>query len=163
MLLKSFDAPILYSFITVYNVNLPNPFNDWTKKHVQQGFSWRPQSVSFGLVNDPIEARVSIFTEIEIKTKPFAERAILVPFVVTATGQVEITGMDQGVRTELDAGNYALLFETGKSGNESAWVDFTFVRQEKVIPMILIRENALNPEEPLLMDAEAAVMPASMP
>ncbi len=86
MLLKSFIAPILYSSITVYNVNLTNPFNDWTENHVIQGFSWRPKSVSFGLPNDPIEARVSILSDTKINPKPIALRAILVPFVILAPG-----------------------------------------------------------------------------
>jgi hypothetical protein len=42
-----FAIEILYRQIAVFRSRLEHPFNDWTPRHVKQGFSWRPGSVSF--------------------------------------------------------------------------------------------------------------------
>lgn len=36
-----------YNQVAVFSSGLANPFNDWEERHVGQGFSWRPESVSF--------------------------------------------------------------------------------------------------------------------
>jgi len=36
-----------YSQMCVFDPALEHPYNDWTAAHTEQGFSWRPGSVSF--------------------------------------------------------------------------------------------------------------------
>lgn len=38
---------VSYSQLGVFVAGPLKPFNDWTDKHVAQGFAWRPESVSF--------------------------------------------------------------------------------------------------------------------
>jgi len=45
-----FELGILYTTIAVMQPG--EDFNDWNNTHVNQGFSWRPMSVSFGTLSD---------------------------------------------------------------------------------------------------------------
>lgn len=158
MFLLSFETAIMYSLISVFNANMVNPFNDWTETHAHQGFAWRTESVSFGLINDPIEAIVRVNVGGEIKPQSGAERAIVVPFTVVAPGKVEIAGLDRGEKVDLNIGTYALLFETAKIDEERAWINLTFVPSEQTDPRILIKDEALTPPNPLLMEARPATI-----
>jgi hypothetical protein len=42
-----FNLNISYSQLAVFDASLDQPLNDWTPEHADQGFSWRPRSVSF--------------------------------------------------------------------------------------------------------------------
>jgi len=42
----NFTVVVLYRTLALYDRALENPFNDWTREHWAQGFSWRPGSVS---------------------------------------------------------------------------------------------------------------------
>ena len=43
----NFTLDISYSQLVVFQKGMENPFNDWENTHVDQGFAWRPGSVSF--------------------------------------------------------------------------------------------------------------------
>ncbi|NTJ44619.1 hypothetical protein G6L28_18655 [Agrobacterium larrymoorei] len=44
---KVFPLFVSYQQVAVFNESLDAPFNDWEPRHISQGFSWRPNSVSF--------------------------------------------------------------------------------------------------------------------
>ena len=43
---------IVYPQICIFDFKIFDPFNDWSTKHIQQGFSWRNENVSFGPLQD---------------------------------------------------------------------------------------------------------------
>lgn len=149
-----FDLDVSYSQIAVFNGNLDNPLNDWTDQHVAQGFSWRPESVSFktlvevGLVS--VEARIS-----KSLPTPSGTRAITVPFTCSEAGKVEIASIADGRDTSIPPGSYQLLFETGMS-DETSWCRLTFIPNGSMVPQILIPDQEVAYSDSLLMDAESA-------
>jgi|ERR671922_2358209 hypothetical protein len=42
-----FDLYVTYGHIVVFDPDVERPFNEWRQQHFDQGFSWRPGSVSF--------------------------------------------------------------------------------------------------------------------
>lgn len=142
-------------------------FNNWSQKSYQQGFTWRPRSVSFltleeGLVQ--VEAHTA--TTVDIRTD--AVRVIVVPFDSSGTG-VEITGIYEGAKRlfQLPEGRYALYCEQGFTGRmvspsqdepdvtlREVWCRLTWVPDPAPIARILRHDTGLNPPSELVMDGE---------
>ena len=99
-----------YGQVCVFDPALEHPYNDWNAAHTEQGFSWRPGSVSFAA--QPADAEVTI----EIQNGgalPDAEHSlalIRVPFDVPPSGVIEVGSIMSGVEVCLPAGAYALYF-----------------------------------------------------
>jgi hypothetical protein len=174
MLLKSFELGVSYSFIAVQNLDFP--MNDWREKHVLQGFTWRPESVSFGMLNSCTKCSVDVWIKKELSINPETVRAIQVPFTVSSPDGIVF----RDVGDELDVnlinlpeGVYSLIFETGFKEEYRdtpdyqgrlvvllpTWCRFTFIQKEpheKVEAEILRTDQNLSPLYPLLMEADPA-------
>jgi Competence protein J (ComJ) len=176
MLLNSFDVITLYSLISVFEPSLEDPHNDWSDQQVLQGFSWRQECPSFGMLNSCTLTSVEIWKMLNFEMKEDTVRAIQVPFTVISTQGVTV----QGIPTEPDTnlipilpGSYALIFETGFKEEYRddpeyqgrlvvllpTWCRFTFIpkkSQEVVEAEILRADSNLSPTYPLLMEADPA-------
>jgi hypothetical protein len=152
-----FNLSIAYSTIAVFEPTLDHPFNDWTNKHIYQGFSWRKESVSFRTLRDYGIAKVQTVIANELKIAPDITRAILVPFEVASSGRVEITSIDRGEVIEIPSGSYALVYQARVLNAKEELCLMTFIPAiEPVEPHILRTDPLLSPEYPLLMEAQAA-------
>ena len=60
----SFMAVFVYSMLNVFLPDLTHPYNDLNSIHARQGFSWRPESVSFGTI-DPTRCATRCSSEVE--------------------------------------------------------------------------------------------------
>jgi Competence protein J (ComJ) len=154
--MQTLKLNLSHSTIAVFDPHVANPFNNWTDQHVKQGFSWRKESVSFSTLRDHWIAKVEVVLADEIKLAQFTERAILVPFAVQESGQVEISSIDKGEVINIPAGNYALIYETAVLSQAEEWSRLTFMPDEKAEAKILRTDHALSPDYPLLMSAEPA-------
>jgi hypothetical protein len=155
--MQTFDLSILYSTIAVFTAGLDHPFNDWTDRHVKQGFSWREESVSFSTLRDYGVAKVQVVMAGAVEIAPDVSRAILVPFTVVESGKVEVTSIDRGKEVTLPSGNYALIYQAKVLNENEELCLLTFVpSREKIEPEILRADPQLLPEYPLLMSARAA-------
>jgi competence protein J (ComJ) len=168
MRIASFIVSIVQNTLAVYIFDLENPFNSWSKRATAQGFSWRPESVSFLLPEDG-EVPVEVHIEREVLLRPDAVRCILVPFNVPPDGRVEISGIYEKANrfVEVPEGTYSLVFQVGsREANHDAdnkpegtalnWCVLTFVPSESTQPAILRRDSELNPSEPLVLDGKPA-------
>lgn len=63
----SFTLDISYSQLAVFQKGMENPFNDWEDTHVNQGFAWRPGSVSFGSLLADEESFIQINTKSQVE------------------------------------------------------------------------------------------------
>jgi hypothetical protein len=103
---------VSYGQLAVFASSLQQPFNDWTDRHVAQGFAWRPGSVSF---RSMVEAgRHTIETEVANHVgvvHPDAVRVVEVPFEVPADGSVDVGSIAETVPLSLPAGLYLLHCE----------------------------------------------------
>lgn len=154
---ETFDFFITYSQLAVFDPDLEEPLNDWREVHVTQGFTWRENSVSFGLLIDigrlPFEVRQADAIELCLE----AVRAIVVPFVVPPSGKVGLSDVVNEGMTTLPPGPYALVFETAfltDDPEDGTWVRLTFVSDESATPAILRADDGLNPPEILDMHAD---------
>ena len=153
-----FEIEVLYSQIAVYWSKLEEPFNAWTAQHVDQGFSWRPGSVSFrSLVESgPHSIEVKI-CEHAGDVSPGAVRAIEVPFEVPDDGAVEVGSIIDSVPLNLPVGSYRLRCEFlgPREGIECLRLIFS---SADPLDFALSRIDAgLSPGDVLVTTAEAAV------
>ena len=152
--MASFQFSISYSQIAAFNADLDSPFNDWTDRHVAQGFAWRPQSVSFKTLVESGPAAVEVNVLDEIPTFD-AIRVISVPFHCPEGGTIEIASIADSAVTNVPPGDYQLVFQTGFQG-EDCWCRLSFVSHSVTNAEILIWDGTEQPEEPLWMEAEPA-------
>lgn len=153
-MLQVFELVITYGTIAVFDPSLSDPFNDWADEHITQGFSWRPESVSFRTL-DSGRSQVKVQRADDIQLDPNTQRAILVPFSVGSSGLIEVASISEGQQVNIPEGKYGLLFETGYS-DDIMWCHFTFVPDENAEARILRADAELTPTYPLLMDAQPA-------
>jgi hypothetical protein len=165
MVIATFNLTLAYGTIAVFDPDLENPFNDVTDSYLAQGFSWRPGSVSFFKHEPCDEVALEVRVGEPQAPRPDAARAIRVPFTVPASGRVEIGAIPSGHVIELPAGNYALLYETGRLPAADAkeelwwgrcWCRLIFSEQIDPEPAILVADNEMQPSYPLLMNARPA-------
>jgi hypothetical protein len=145
------DFLVTYRQITLFNTNLKDPFNEWTKAHIQQGFSWRPSSVSFDTLEDGkfevkykcLDPTTKIYSEtIE---NPDAIRIIRVPFNVYE--KVEIASITESKIIEIDHKEYDLLYLLFK--NTILFLFLPFTNDAEIIKM----RDKEPPECELIMTA----------
>ncbi|NJK64983.1 MAG: hypothetical protein HC921_21785 [Synechococcaceae cyanobacterium SM2_3_1] len=144
-----------YSQVEIHQSDLELPGNMWEEEHVNQGFSWRPGSVSFGLLIDTGYVHTKIYLSNIVGTDKEPERRIVVPFRVSPSGLVKVSDTVRDELIEIPQGNYRLTFEVGRLDKENEWCNLYFYPQEKVTPEIFVSGD-LNPSYPLLMHANPA-------
>jgi hypothetical protein len=168
MLASSFTVSVVQNTLAVFVHELESPFNTWSPEATAQGFSWRPQSVSF-LVPEDGDVPVDVYIERTLLLRPDALRAIRVPFKVPPDGIVEISGIYEKANrfVQIPEGMYSLVYQLGyrsASGNADGttesetliWCTLSFLPSDSTQPAILRRDSELHPSEPLLMDGEPA-------
>lgn len=152
--MKVITLNVSYSQVSVFNGALENPFNDWTDRHVEQGFSWRPESVSLKTLieNGPATVEIQIVDSI---VQPTGQRATSFPFTCPEGGWIEIASIADATIADIPVGSYQVVFETGFRRNEY-WCRFSFLRNGGDHAEILKWDAGSAPDGPLLMDAKPA-------
>lgn len=150
----SFDIPVTYSQIAIFNSNLENPFNDWNDDQVNQGFSWRNESVSFKtLVNDAV-LRVEFDKVDRFTPAEGSERIISVPFKCNDEGEIEVASITDAQPISLEPGSYQVIFEAGSLPDQ--WCRISVVANGDLDPKILLADSEIAPRHPLVMEAYSA-------
>lgn len=149
---------VSYSQIAVFDHSLENPFNQWTDKHVAQGFSWRPGSAAFRTIAEGGRHLVTVTVDIaEDEPPPSAVRIIDVPFEVPADGAIEIGSISDSSLLDIPSGLYRLRFECyNPVSGEPARLSFLFIRNASPTFHIVRADSELIPGEDLLLTASAA-------
>ena len=161
MHIKTFWLFPNYNTISVFNHFMEEPFNDWTLELFRQGFSWRPQSVSFRCLSSLGQLLVNVSTEDEMTVNRNYKRAIIVPFYVNENKKVSfsdaITSFEAEEAIYLDSGWYKLLFCIGWEQDQQ-FCDLKFLNPEIAASTaeIHILDDELSPEYPLVMNAHPA-------
>jgi hypothetical protein len=89
--LATFSVEVSFSQLAVFASSLLNPFNDWLDRQVEQGFAWRPGSVSFRSIAEGGLHTVELRAVDHMgRLDPQATRAIEVPFDVPDDGAIEV-------------------------------------------------------------------------
>lgn len=155
---------INYRTLTVCQHGVSNPFSVWTQTHVDQGFTWRPQSVSFAtLESDSSSPRIGVAVQDSYSYSDSSRslRIIRVPFQLTSQG-IEVTSpLSESWQIELPPGNYSIYFAIEVDANgtkDEPWLyRLTFVGVSHSEPAQILRAGEdLNPPDELNMSAEPA-------
>jgi Competence protein J (ComJ) len=150
--MATFQMFASYSQISVFDPSLEKPFNNWTSRHVAQGFAWRPGSVSFKTISESETCDVELLSgEDEIPVLPHAIRVIEVPFLIPSDGLIEVASISEGERIELRPGPFQLKFEALGSK-----IRLIFTRGAEPRFVVLRADADLAPAIPLLETAEPA-------
>jgi Competence protein J (ComJ) len=150
--MEAFNLSVSYSQIAIFDGRMNNPFNDWTDTHVQQGFSWRPESVSFKTLAEYGTFKVEVVAIPAFKARFDTIRAISVPFLVKEGSLIEVASIGSSKVIKILSGTYELFFETGLD-SEINWCRISFCRKA-TLPTdakIIIQDEELSPNYPLLM------------
>lgn len=149
---------VSYAQLSVFASSLPHPFNDWTDRHVLQGFAWRPGSVSFrSLVEAGLHSiEVDVVDRIG-NVHDDAIRVLDVPFEVPSDGEVEIGSIGETIPISLPAGSFLLRCEFLQSAHRAGeQVRLTFARNDTPRFEVVRADSELMPHGELLIDAEPA-------
>ena len=138
-----FEIDVSHLQIAIFHAGLENPFNQWTQAHTDQGFSWRPESVSFRPLDDG-KAATYVETVRELALRPDTIRAIQVPFRVPENDLIEIGSIIESRVIEMKPGTYQLLYQTGFDKQDVMWCEFGFRETEKPTFQILRADEELS-------------------
>ena len=152
--MHQFTLEIAYSQIAVFNPSLDQPFNNWTEAHFDQGFVWRPQSVSFRTAARTGFGAIKVGRVGTPQLREDALLAIRVPFVLSEP-RLEVASVFKGETLPFEPGEYSLYFQTGREGI-SPWVTLEVVPGKIDGAEILKGAEHLKPGSELLMTAEPA-------
>jgi len=154
----SFGVEVSFGQLAVFVQSLRQPFNDWTDRHVSQGFAWRPGSVSFRSVAESGWHQIEIVVADRMgAVHSEAVRVIEVPFQVPEGGAMEIGSISASVPLSLPAGAFLLRCEFLKpadSGGERARL--TFARGEALRFAVVRADADLSVSGDLLTTAQPA-------
>lgn len=124
---ETFEIEVSYTQLSVFSSDVNEPFNDWTDEQVDIGYSWRPESVSFGMDDDGVH---SVTVSLEPHMPPGAEAALRtfdVTLEVGAGNEVEVASIGDFKRLPLRKGSYHLRCEVFSSEGRKTHVHLTFV------------------------------------
>ena len=153
---NEFDLDVSYSQVTVFHAGLDEPFNDWTDDHVNQGFAWRRESVSFKTLIEAGQHRVELVISDEFQpVGSGVVRAILVPFTVPKKARIEIASISDGTEHKVPAGSYSLRYEAFML-DKTPHVRFSFLPKSKLDFVVEVADAELSPPKKLLLTAKPA-------
>lgn len=148
-----FEVEISYGQLAIFDSALEEPFNDWTDRHVAQGFAWRRGSVSFRTVE---EGTHIVHVGVVDKFKTLDEstvRAVDVPFTVPVTGDLEVGSIGGTTPLSLPPGTYMLRCEFIAGGSGAPHARLSFAKSDKPKFHVVRADDALSPERALLRSA----------
>ena len=151
-LIDKFEDLVSWYTIIVHDAQFNEPYNDWTRVHSQQGFAWRPGTVSFATL-DITPTTIEVCLGAEAHLRPDAIRAIRVPFDVGRLGVNVVSTNSRAL--QVPTGNYSLTFEQGQeNAGQRLWTVLTFVPDKHPAPAVLRADSELSPPPTLVMTAE---------
>lgn len=150
----TFELRVSHRQITIFAASVEDPLSEWNGRHVAQGFTWRPQCVSFRTFQDgPLELTATRTPAADATAR--AARIIRVPFEVSGSGLLNVSSGKSLKELRLPGGHYDLTFEHGLDP-EGQWCQLVFdARPTPGEPAVLRADAELYPEIPLLMTAYA--------
>jgi hypothetical protein len=152
------DLNVSYGQLSVFLSSLVRPFNDWTDRHVAQGFAWRDGSVSFRTLEEAGPHAVSVDVVDYIgSVDSDAVRVIEVPFDVPADGAVEVASITEAIPLRLPHGRFLLRCEFLKPPSDGRErVRLVFAKKDPPRFAVVRADPALAVSGELLTMAEAA-------
>jgi Aminoglycoside adenylyltransferase, C-terminal domain/Competence protein J (ComJ)/Nucleotidyltransferase domain len=138
---------------------------DWTDREFFQGFAGRHDLVGFATPERDGSIQLNVWIAQAAVLRPDTVRAVRVPFTLLPEERIVIRigwGQEFPPSYSIPAGTYALTFAIGYDPNvrteldreadwHGYWGDLIFVPEAAAEPAILVADDLLAPEYPLLM------------
>ncbi|MFN8526490.1 MAG: competence protein ComJ [Chloroflexota bacterium] len=124
---------------------------EWTQRRLSQGFFTGPRQIAFLTLSDALEIDLSIREARCLITSVESHQSVLVPFT-HAGGTLtvfDIGGPDDGVSTDVAAGDCGLLIECWPIKPELDACRLTLIHGWFQEPRVLVAGDRLDPEYPL--------------
>ncbi len=149
---------VSYLQIAVFVQALPNPFHDWSPRHADQGFAWRPGSIFFKTLVETgihmVDVQSGDYTGYDPNDD--AIRVIDVP-IRAMDAKVELGSISDTTTANVEPGDYALRFHAYEpTYNSVAHIRFSFLRNTNPQFAILRADAGLSVRGDLLLSAKAA-------
>jgi hypothetical protein len=141
---NKFRIDVSFLQLAIFGSSLEQPFNSWSDAQFAQGFSWRPDSISFRTLEDgPHTVTVLFSRELPIPSVA-AVRAITVPLELS-DDEIEISSISDSVRMRALPGRYQILCEfRGHDETHSRIVFITLANSSKEKFAILVADKQLH-------------------
>ncbi|UTC61305.1 hypothetical protein E4O03_04420 [Treponema sp. OMZ 792] len=123
---------ILYRQLAIFVADMPNPYNKWSSKSLNQGFAYRKGSVSFDTIEDG-EFKIFINEKDNLKINDII-RKIIVP-LKTKNG-FELGSIISTIKIDAKPGDYSIEYSLYK--NKIIHIQ---IRKEVISPKILIMQD----------------------
>jgi hypothetical protein len=152
MTAASISIFITYGQMAVFDSASDHQFHNWTTPHFEQGFSWRPGSVCFRLLEEGGQYNVDVIVSELVSISPDAIRVIQTPFEVQASTSTEIGSMTESVPIFVPSGIYNLRIECFPipDGADGGRVRFVFTKTSSPAFKILRADAAITISEHLV-------------
>lgn len=155
---NTFNLFVTYNQFSVFNSQIPNPFNRWDPRHVAQGFAWRQGAVSFRTMVEDGDHNVEVHVRTSLgPIAPHATRVIEVPFEVDPEEEIELATISDTLPLSVPCGTYLLRAEFLGERDGAQQVRITFVKESDPQFSVPIADSELHPDLPFLTNAEPAV------
>jgi hypothetical protein len=145
---------VTYMQFCVFNADVKNPFSIWTRRHISQGFAWRPDSSSFSTLSDNGETIFQIYRE--MSPLQFSNRVVQVPFDVGLAGIIEVASISDAFQVNLVPGLYTLRVSMLMSPSGGEVVRLEFLEGGDRSFRILVADPAIDLSTDLLIGADPA-------
>jgi len=151
------DVIVSYSQIMIYDRSIQLPGCEWTEAHSNQGFARRKGTLCCGTLIEYGKGDATVYMG-NLDDLEKYERVIETPFY-SKTGEVEMAAPDEYPvtrRFQICSGNYSLIVAQRYVDEEMVKIDLYFKGVETPLEKssILLRDDALNPRDLLIEDAE---------
>lgn len=158
MIWKQFVLQFLYAQVSVFGVPNDAPFSQWTTRHYNQGFAWRPDSASFRMPIEAGYADVNFIVAENLDSLPEdAIRIIEVPFTVPSSETIEVATTTDAVKITVPRGRYSLRFEVfGPDAELRVRVNFVLSYNDVARFRVIRADPELRLEGDLLTTASPA-------
>lgn len=149
---------VSYAQLAVFLPLLDEPFNDWQQAHVDQGFAWRPNSVSFTTLVEEGTHNVELSVVADnVGLAEEAIRVIEVPFEIPLDGAVNIATITEEHSVSLEPGLYMLRAEfLPRQADSTYTVRLHFMPGPLRDAKVIKADSALRVPSTLIMTAAPA-------
>ena len=126
----------------------------WTQRRSDQGFFCYPGCIAFGLLYGAIDFHLEVYVDEPAAVSPRAERAITLPLRVMGRGDrgiIMTTYLDDWT-LPVPEGMYQVTMQCGENAEDDLWCTVHFNRTDSPEVKLLVIDEQLHPEYPLLID-----------
>ncbi len=154
--MSNIDLVISYRQFSIFNNGLENPFSNWAKEHIAQGFTFRNDAIGIMTINQNGILHVSCNNNETIHEE--SKRIYKFPFNIRGGHGVEISSITDGSIYMIPDGEYCVLIQLLNISDDEEKCTISFITSVKKIisPEVLKADDEITKRKNFLLEAETA-------